>query len=70
MGAIGANKVVLLEVQGVQQFPTIGTLGPEIVRKVVPPFRSALEPWFIKNAHEARILGWNFRGRKSNLWGH
>lgn len=70
MGAIGANKVVLLEVQGVKQFPAIGALGPEIVGKVVASFRSTLEPWFIEDAHEERSLGWNFRGRKSNLCRH
>ena len=67
VGAIGANKVVLFEIQGVKQFPTVGALGPEIVGKIVASFRSTLEPWFVKDAHEVESLGRILHGRKCNL---
>ena len=55
MAAMGADVIVLLEVKGMNELITLGTLGPEVVGDALI-FLSASEGWFFENAHVLLIL--------------
>ena len=57
MIAMCANLMTLLEIQGVNQFPAVRALGPEVIRNRILLLVASTEFWLVKDTHSSERDG-------------
>ena len=57
MIAMGADLITLLEIQGVNQFPAVRALGPEVIRNRILLLVASTEFWLVKDTHSSERDG-------------